>query len=284
MDRAHLLTDDSLHRAGLYVGLTRGRETNHLYVVTNDTPDNDVVEAHHHPGRHGEDAPLADPLELFAQIVARGDDNLAATEVLGDHADDTTRLRTIHGDIVTTLGSDCAGYLLDRALPAAQHTEIAASGHYQDVLATIATADAHGLDARALVTAITDPRSPDPDLVVDPLTGARDPAAVLRSRADTWISTHHHDQGPVTAGGQRPGGFRALRDLPTDHHLAATPARHPGMDTDLADHADSLAGAHHRAGSGCGHHRQSRACRSAVGAPHPGSQRRRPRPSPRLRP
>jgi len=260
VDRAHLLAGDTLTRAGVYVGLTRGRESNHLYVITEDEPGAstaDTVEAHHHGGLT-EDTPR-DPREVFARIVARGDDNLAATEVLAgelDHADDTTRLRAMHADLVTTLATDRAGYLLDRAMPAAQHTEITASGHYRDLVATLVAAQAHGLKTTALVTAITDPRTTDPrttdpgtadpDLVVDPLTGARDPAAVLRSRADRWIADHTPDRDAVSVGDTRPGGFRALRDLPTPEATVLTPARHPGMDTDLADHADRLARRIHR--------------------------------------
>jgi len=255
VDRAHLLADTTLTRAGVYVGLTRGRESNHLYLVTDDEPCSgtaDTVEAHHHPGGLTEDTTV-DPREVFARILTRGDDNLAATEVLAgelDHADDTTRLRAQHADVISTLATDRASYLLDRAMPAAQHTEITASQHYRDLLATLVAAQAHGLDATALVTAITDPRSPDPHVVVDPLTGARDPAAVLRHRADRWIATHTPDRDAVVTGDTRPGGFRAVRDLPTSETIEPTPVRHPGMDTDLADHADRLAVRIHRLEAG----------------------------------
>jgi len=254
VDRAHLLAGDTLTRAGVYVGLTRGRESNHLYVITEDEPGAstaDTVEAHHHGGLT-EDTPR-DPREVFARIVARGDDNLAATEVLAgelDHADDTTRLRAIHADLVTALATDRARYLLDRALPATHLVGAQASPHYPDLLATLAAAETDGLDTRALVTAITtvpvdlDPPvgpAADPDAVPDSLTGARDTAAVLRSRADAWIGEHTTRQDAVTAGAHRPGGFRALRDLPTNpQQLAPTPARHPGSDTARADYTTAL--------------------------------------------
>lgn len=53
VDRAHLLADTTLTRAGVYVGLTRGREANH------------------HPGGLTEDTTV-DPREVFARILARG--------------------------------------------------------------------------------------------------------------------------------------------------------------------------------------------------------------------
>jgi conjugative relaxase-like TrwC/TraI family protein len=251
-DTAHLLTDDTLTRAGVYVGLTRGREANHLYLATDTDPTtapDSTVEAHHHPGGLSQDTPVVDPREVFDRIIARTDDNLAATDVLAvelDHADDTTRLRGIHHDAAATLATAHAGYLLDRALPAVTHTEIVASDHYRDLLATLAAAGAHGLDTTALVTAITDPRTPDPDQVVDPLTGVRDPAAVLRHRADEWVAAHHPDQDAVTTGRSKAGGFRTLRDLPERTQLTPTPVRHPGMDTDLADHTTQLADRIHR--------------------------------------
>ncbi|GAB2917873.1 hypothetical protein GCM10027047_14490 [Rhodococcus aerolatus] len=252
VDTAHLLTDDTLTRAAAYVGLTRGRAANHVYLATDTDPStatDSTVEAHHHPGGLVEDTPSADPREMFTRIVERTDDNLAATDVLAaelDHADDTTRLRGIHYELTTTLATTHADYLLDRALPAATHTQVTNSEHHRDLLATLAAAEAHGLDTTALVTAITDPRTTNPTAVVDPLTGVRDPAAVLRHRADQWVATHHHDQAAVTAGQAKPGGFRTLRDLPERHQLTPTPARHPGMDTDLADYTDRLADRIHR--------------------------------------
>jgi conjugative relaxase-like TrwC/TraI family protein len=255
-DTAHLLTDDTLTRAGVYVGLTRGREANHLYLATDDDPTtapstghDSGLEAHHHLGRLSQDTPAVDPREVFTRIVSRTDDNLAATDVLAtelDHADDTTRLRGIHHDATTTLATTHAAYLLDRALPAVTTTEIAASEHYRDLLATLAAAGAHGLDTTALVTAITDPRTPDPDQVVDPLTGVRDAAAVLRHRADEWVAAHHPDQDAVTAGRGKAGGFRTLRDLPERTQLDPSPVRHPGMDTDLADYTSRLGDRIHR--------------------------------------
>ncbi len=254
VDRAHILMSPALTRSTAYVGLTRGREANHLYLVT-DEEVTDTHEGHHHPAG-GTTEPALDPEQVFTRIVGRTDDNLTATQTLAaelDHADDTTRLRAIHADLVTTLAADRAGYLLDRALPATHLLDAQACPHYPDLVATLAAADTDGLDTRALVTAITtvhagqlaaDPAADlgaDPDAVPDSLTGARDTAAVLRARADTWIGVHTTHRDAVTAGAQRPGGFRALRDLPTNpNQLAPIPARHPGMDTARADYTTAL--------------------------------------------
>jgi hypothetical protein len=250
VDTAHTLMAPSLTRSTAYVGLTRGRDTNHLYLVTDTTPDA-------HPD-HQPDAPH-DPAAVFAAIVARGDDNLAATATLAaelDHTDDTTRLRAVHADLVDALAAAHADYLLERALPAAHHATATESPHYPDLVATITAADRHDLDTRQLVTDITTaPLNPAPvdtattqrgaelvdgDQVEDTLAGARDPAAVLRSRADAWIAAHTPEQAAVAAAGQRPGGFRALRDLPHRSGLPMTPGRHPGSDTDRADYATTL--------------------------------------------
>jgi conjugative relaxase-like TrwC/TraI family protein len=252
VDTAHTLMAPSLTRSTAYVGLTRGRDTNHLYVVTDTTPEA-------HPDHQPEESTT--PAAVFAAIVARGDDNLAATATLAaelDHTDDTTRLRAIHADLVDALAADRAGYLLDRALPATHLVGAQASPHYRDLVATITAADRHDLDTRQLVTdittaplntaptdAATTQLAPElvegPDQVEDTLVGARDPAAVLRSRADAWIAAHTPEQAAVAAGAVRPGGFRALRDLPHRRGLPMTPGRHPGSDTDRADYATTLA-------------------------------------------
>jgi len=250
VDTAHTLMAPSLTRSTAYVGLTRGRDTNHLYLVTDTTPDA-------HPDHQPEES--TNPAAVFAAIVARGDDNLAATATLAaelDHTEDTDRLRAVHADLVDALAAARADYLLDQALPAAHHATTTESPHYRDLLATITAADRHDLDTRQLVTDITTtPLNPAPtaapaqlapelvdgDQVEDTLAGARDPAAVLRSRADAWIAAHTDEQAAVAAAGQRPGGFRALRDLPHRSGLPTTPGRHPGSDTDRADYATTLA-------------------------------------------
>ena len=252
VDTAHLLMDPTLTRAGAYVGLTRGRHTNHLYLVTDEVETAGTeAEAHHHPGgMQGEQAP--DPAALFAGIVARTDDNLTATETLTaelDHTDDTTRLRQIHSELVHDLTTARGAYLLGRALPAVHEATTVASPHYRDLLNTVAAAHTDSLDTGELVTAITTAPADqpaadlgaDPDAVPDSLTGARDTSAVLRARADTWIAARTTHAAAVATGAQRPGGFRAVRDLPAPTDLTPTPARHPGADTDLADHTTALA-------------------------------------------
>ncbi len=250
VDTAHTLMAPSLTRSAAYVGLTRGRDTNHLYLVTDTTPD---AHLDHQPEQ------AADPAAVFAAIVARGEDNLAATATLAaelDHTEDTTRLRAVHADLVDALAAAHADYLLERALPAAHHATATGSPHYRDLVATITAAERRDLDTSQLVTDITTtPLNPAPitapaqlapelvdgDQVEDTLAGARDPAAVLRSRADAWIAAHTPERAAVAAAGQRPGGFRALRDLPHRSGLPMTPARHPGSDTDRADYATALA-------------------------------------------
>jgi len=57
VDRAHILMSPALTRSAAYVGLTRGREANHLYLVT-DEEVTDTHEGHHHPaGGTAEQAP-----------------------------------------------------------------------------------------------------------------------------------------------------------------------------------------------------------------------------------
>ncbi len=58
-----LLASDDLHREMGYVGLSRGKQSNRMYLVADETPD----ELEHH-GRAGE---RADPLDLVADSLRR---------------------------------------------------------------------------------------------------------------------------------------------------------------------------------------------------------------------
>ncbi len=69
VDTAHLLVTDSLSRQALYVGMTRGRQSNTAHVITGTTAP---------PGR--EPYRQATPESVLASIMARDDGDLSATE------------------------------------------------------------------------------------------------------------------------------------------------------------------------------------------------------------
>ncbi len=77
VDIARVLVDGSMAREHLYTGITRGRSSNHLYVVTEELLD---VSLHHQP------RPDAAAREVLEGVLARGDSNDAAalTAVVGE--------------------------------------------------------------------------------------------------------------------------------------------------------------------------------------------------------
>ena len=69
VDTAHLLVTDSLSRQALYVGMTRGRESNTAHLVTGNTAP---------PGR--KPYQQATPEAVLASVIQRDDSDLSATE------------------------------------------------------------------------------------------------------------------------------------------------------------------------------------------------------------
>ncbi|WP_433717268.1 MobF family relaxase (plasmid) [Nocardia sp. CA-084685] len=238
VDRAHLLMGTSLGRALAYVGLSRGRLWNGLYVATDRLPDPPPLE-------HAPDEPASDRA-VFHQILARDDDNISATEVMRaelSRLEDPSRLREIYAEACRLLGRGRALWLLDRALPAVLFHQVCAGGAFESLCDTLTVADQIGMDLVALITDITTNGGRDAG---ETLITARDAAAVLSVRADRSIAAHLENNtttahfgiaaGPDGAGAPELGRFRAVRDVEfTD--VAPVPSRHPGVDIELAEFA-----------------------------------------------
>ncbi|MFI6998299.1 MobF family relaxase [Nocardia sp. NPDC050175] len=254
--RGYVLMNETLGRALAYVGLTRGSELNRIFLATDTLIDP--------TGNQQPDDPI-EPQQMFARILAREDDNLSAIDVMRleqTAADRRTRIAYNHA---YQLLADARGaYLLDHALPVVLSRDAARSPEYQQLLDTIAHADAHGLDTCELVAAIATNHYQD---LGQSLVTARDTAAVLRSRADIWIHNHRQFAPPAmtTAGLDTLTDlspqtsavllarintdpvlavphlkFRALHDDPHRGKALPVPTRHPGMDLELANYAEQL--------------------------------------------
>ncbi|WP_280489871.1 MobF family relaxase [Nocardia carnea] len=264
VDRGHLLMNKVLGRSLAYVGLTRGRSQNHIYVATDALPDPDLDRIPDEP---------AEERAMFLRVLAREDDNLTATEILrAEQARiaDPARTRDLYTAATEILGRARVTYSLDRALPAAIHTDIARSDHYTALLDTLALADTIGMDTSALIADIVTRGGTDFDS--ETLVTARDAATVLWARADAAIEKHatrtetshaslavetlavspttdtdqltaltaERNTHEALATRQRGGGrFVALRDLERPA-IPLLPSRHPGMDIELADYAAEL--------------------------------------------
>lgn len=255
--RAYTLLNETLGRALAYVGLTRGEEINQIFLATDALID---ISGDQQP-----DDPQ-EPFRCFARVLAREDDNRSATDIMREEqtaADHRLRVNFLHA--YQLLADARTEHLLDRALPVMFIHDAKCSPTYQDLLDTIALADAHRLDTRELVTAIATNNLAD---LGESLATANDTAAVLRARADRWIQQHlapipnpltiapvetltttnlhaltaaiaRLNTLPVltTPAAQR---FRALRDAPYPGRFLPVPTPWPGTDTELALYAHEL--------------------------------------------
>ncbi|MFB8281207.1 MobF family relaxase [Nocardia colli] len=254
--RCYLLMNDTLGRALAYVGLTRGSELNRIYLATDTLVD---------PTGNQQPVDPTEPHTMFARVLARDDDNLSATDVIrAEQTADDRRTRTAYHHAYQLLANARGTYLLDHALPVVLARDTARSPKYQQLLDTIAYADAHGLDTRELVAAIATDNYQD---LGESLASAHDTAAVLRSRAGTWITNRGQITPPAittacldtltdlplqTAAALLSGAstkavlalphnaFHAVHDRPRDGRPRPVPTHHPGMDTELASYAEQL--------------------------------------------
>ncbi|MEU7631861.1 MobF family relaxase [Nocardia sp. NPDC049220] len=240
VDRAHLLMNTSLGRALAYVGLSRGRIWNGLYLATDTLPDSA-------PPERAPDEP-ATAGEVFARVLARDDDNISATEVLREEMnrlDDPRRLTEIYTHACHLLGVGLATELLDRALPAVHFRQVQRAPAFPLLADTLTVADQIGMDVPALINDIVTNGGVDDR--GEALLSARDTAALLSARADRLIAAHL-DPSRSPAGGRQPHirvadtgseRLRAVRDV-TFTTVPPLPSRHPGVDLELADYAGRL--------------------------------------------
>lgn len=92
VDTTHCVVDGSVDRNGLYVGLTRGKVSNELYVDTAAAVDFDAEGGHmHHSG--DEAAPTA--REILAAVVANDAAQRSATDTIRDQLDKATSTERI---------------------------------------------------------------------------------------------------------------------------------------------------------------------------------------------
>lgn len=266
VDRAYLLLNKTLGRALAYVGLTRGRDWNGVFLATDTVPD-PTVEV-----QPDEDEDEPSELDLWLRVMAREDDNLTATEVMRqehERINDPKRMRTIYDEVSSMLAEQRARHLLERALPTALWAEVASSDHLPELISTLTIADHHRLDTAAMVVSIA---TNDGEDLGESLGDARDTTAMLRARADRWIRDHLapaassattanvetfavdqladldeigaamarlNADSATLATTERGGRFYAVRDAEYIG-LPPVPPRYAGMDIDLADYAEEL--------------------------------------------
>lgn len=168
-DTAHILVPDTMSRQQLYTGITRGRHSNHLYVVTH----------HHVADQHQETPPARTAREVLTGVLDRSGTETSATEML---------LRTLHE-------TDSLATLVLRYNHAARYGD---TDRYLDTIRRHVPAVVHRPAEPALIQTLRnafdlgwhlDHLLTNPYLV-DGLHEGRDPAALLSWRIDQHI-THH---------------------------------------------------------------------------------------------
>jgi hypothetical protein len=172
VDTAHLVVTDHLTRALLYVGMTRGRDTNNAYIATHQST-SDMHEPH-------PEQTMQDVLE--AVLRAPGVEQ-SAHEVLRQELDNATRLnrlvpiydhlcqldaRTRYREAITTSGLDPIDQAALQASPA-----------YGALIAEFRQAESAELNIPSLLRQAVNQ---------SPLTNANDLAAVLHDRVERLIS------------------------------------------------------------------------------------------------
>lgn len=172
VDTAHLLVTDQLTRALLYVGMTRGRESNRAYIATHQST-TDLHEPH----------PEQTVQDVLDAILENPGVELSAHEVMRRELDNATRLDRlipIHEhlcqiDARRRFASTIAASGLDRADLAA----LEASTAYGPLITALRRAETAGLDITEVLRRTVHQSS---------LTNASDIGAVLHARVERLTS------------------------------------------------------------------------------------------------
>ena len=221
VDVTRMLHSVTADRAGLYVGLTRGRSQNHAYVPLDQELPIDVEKVHVDGVQR---APTA--VELLRVSVARDNGHRTATEeprAALAAAHDPERLSVHYHAGQRILRDEYLNRVLDQALPETIHVtmrEAHPDSYHRLRELLVAEHDAGGHPVHLLAAALGDHTS---------LADAHDPAALIAHRI-----AEQQTRTP-----------RPVNDDP--NRLAPLPPRHPGIDAELADWCQIAAHTHQEA-------------------------------------
>ncbi|TFC87134.1 MobF family relaxase [Cryobacterium sp. TMT3-29-2] len=174
-DTAHVLADSSTSRELVYVGLTRGKEANHLYVETEDAQ------------------PMSD---VLATIAGHSDGMLSATETIRAEqarVDDLVTLIDQYGDVAERSNTVRFTQLVGHTLDEQDARNLTSSESWGAVTAALTRAESQGLDPASVLRESWNERERGT---------ADDVGAVLSHRMERRIETAPADQTP--AAGERP--------------------------------------------------------------------------------
>ncbi|WP_156253896.1 ATP-binding domain-containing protein [Pseudactinotalea terrae] len=184
VDVARVLVDDSMEREHLYTGITRGRESNHLYVVTEELLD---VSLHHQP------RPDAAARSVLEAVLGRGDSEAAALTTAVAERDAAASLAALvpayEDAYATALDPAAVGRMGDvvRAVYPPEHAErVVSDDAWPHLAGLLYRHQRTGADLAELLVAH-----------LDGLAGARSPAALLAWQLDEPVLAGRRDGLPV---------------------------------------------------------------------------------------
>jgi len=174
VDTSHGLVTPLTTREALYVAATRGRDSNHVYVVTDFDPDPDTA----HEGM----TPPQTARQVLAGALANEGAERSATDTIRTAWDAAESIPSVAAEYQTIAREAQAARwdaLIARCgLTAEQVEQVRASEAYGPLVHTFAYAEARGLDPEAVFPELVAARS---------LADAGDIASVLHARTDRWV-------------------------------------------------------------------------------------------------
>ena len=199
VDVARVLVDDSMAREHLYTGITRGRQSNHLYVVTEELLD---VSLHHQP------QPSAAARDVLEDVLARGDSDDAALTTAVAEREASASLATLvpaYEDAYASALEPGAvagmGAAIRSAYPFDQAHRILADDAWPHLAGLLYRQQRTGTDVSGLLAQH-----------VGSLNGARSPAALLAWQLDEPVTEGEGLPAWITPPPPEESGLRSASD------------------------------------------------------------------------
>ena len=173
VDTAHAFVSPTTTREVLYVALTRGSESNHLYVDTHYDPDPDT-------GHDGlTDIPTA--LEVLADVLHHEGADVSATDMIRQSQTQSIAALVAEYDTIVSMaeGPRWGEALSQSGLSDTELAQAKASPAYAALLAQLRDAESRGFDVRTELPMLVIGRSFD---------DADDVASVLHHRIDRYVT------------------------------------------------------------------------------------------------
>ena len=212
VDAAYAILRPGTARETAYVALTRGRHTNHAYVVTDEPVAADY---------DGPPGPALTGRQVLERILATTGAEQSATETLRARQDDAAglaRLVPVHATLTAAAHRKAwATRLAGQKLAGMPGARLPESPAFDALVAALRDGQRRGYDMTDVLARLA---------AASPLADARDPAAVLHDRVTAWLDRH-----------ARPGPLPRLLAgiVPTDPLPVETPQELARSVRDLED-------------------------------------------------